>query len=142
MSQTETNKWDPMHFVAAIIVRYRYFIILLFLLAAVYCALSLGRVRVNSDLTAFLSQETETRQGLTIMEEEFLTYATENIMVSNITFERAEELKEQIESYEGVASVDFDETPAHYTKASALLSISYGGVDGDPKVKEPHRFLR
>ena len=54
-------------------------IILLFLAAAVYCGLSLDRVRVNSDLTAFLSPETETRQGLTVMEEEFVTYDNANI---------------------------------------------------------------
>ena len=134
MSQTGKGKRDPMHAVAAAIVRYRFFIILLFLLAAVYCALSLGRVKVNSDLTAFLSPETETRQGLTVMEEEFLTYASENIMIANVTWQRAEELKETIESFEGVASVVFDETAAHYTSASALLSISYAGVDGDADV--------
>lgn len=134
MSQTGKGKRDPMHAVAAAIVRYRFFIILLFLLAAVYCALSLGRVKVNSDLTAFLSPETETRQGLTVMEEEFLTYASENIMIANVTWQRAEELKETIESFEGVASVAFDETAAHYTSASALLSISYAGVDGDADV--------
>ncbi len=134
MSQTGKGKRDPMHAVAAAIVRYRFFIILLFLLAAVYCALSLGRVKVNSDLTAFLSPETETRQGLTVMEEEFLTYASENIMIANVTWQRAEELKETIEDFEGVASVAFDETAAHYTSASALLSISYAGVDGDADV--------
>ena len=134
MSQIGSVKRDPMHAVAAAIVRYRYFIILLFLLAAVYCALSLGRVKVNSDLTAFLSPETETRQGLTVMEEEFLTYASEDIMIANVTWQRAEELKETIENYDGVSSVAFSDTAAHYTNASALLSIAYAGVDGDADV--------
>ena len=68
MPRETGKKQDAMHAVAAAIVRYRFLIIALFLAAAVYCALSMGRVRVNSDLTAFLSPETETRQGLTIME--------------------------------------------------------------------------
>ena len=97
MNQKEAIKRDPMHALAAGIVRFRFVIILLFLLAAVYCALSLSRVKINSDLTAFLSPATETRQGLTVMEEEFLTYASENIMISNVTYQRAGELKAQIE---------------------------------------------
>ena len=134
MNQKEAIKRDPMHALAAGIVRYRFVIILLFLIAAVYCALSLSRVKINSDLTAFLSPETETRKGLTVMEEEFLTYASENIMISNITYQRAEELKAQIETLEGVASVAFDDSAAHYTSAAALLGISYAGVDSDPDV--------
>ena len=134
MLREQTQKRDMMHAVAAAIVRSRFFIILLFLAAAVYCALSLGKVRVNSDLTAFLSPETETRQGLTIMEREFVTYASQDIMLSNITWERASELADRIAEDEMVSSVSFDDSPAHYTSASALLSISFKGVDEDPEV--------
>lgn len=134
MNQKEAIKRDPMHALAAGIVRFRFVIILLFLLAAVYCALSLSRVKINSDLTAFLSPATETRQGLTVMEEEFLTYASENIMISNVTYQRAGELKAQIEALKGVASVAFDDSAAHYTSAAALFGISYAGVDSDPDV--------
>ena len=142
MDQKEAVKRDPMHAIAAGIVRYRFVIILLFLLAAVYCALSLSRVKVNSDLTAFLSPETETRQGLTVMEEEFLTYASENIMISNVTYQRVEELRGQIEALEGVASVAFDDSTAHYTNASALLGISYAGVDSDSEVSAAREQVR
>ena len=134
MNQKEAIKRDPMHALAAGIVRFRFVIILLFLLAAVYCALSVSRVKINSDLTAFLSPATETRQGLTVMEEEFLTYASENIMISNVTYQRAGELKAQIEALKGVASVAFDDSAAHYTSAAALFGISYAGVDSDPDV--------
>ncbi len=134
MPRETGKKQDAMHAVAAAIVRYRFLIIALFLAAAVYCALSMGRVRVNSDLTAFLSPETETRQGLTIMEEEFVTYATQDVMLSNVTFEQAQELADEIAEDEGVSSVSFDDSPARYTGASALLSISYKGVDDEPAV--------
>ena len=142
MSLAEKGKRDPMHAIAAAIVRYRFFIMLLFLVAAVYCGLSLGRVKVNSDLTFFLPPETETRCGLTVMEEEFVTYASEDIMLANITYEREEALKEQIEGFPGVASVAFDDSAAHYTSASALLSISYAGVDGNAEVKAAREQVR
>lgn len=135
MPTTETKKPDIMHQIAAVIVRYRFLIILLFLAAAVYCGLSLGRVQVNSDLTIFLAGNTETRRGLTIMEEEFITYASEDIMVSNITYASAEALAETIREYDGVASVAFDDSPAHYINAAALLSISFDGPDDKASVK-------
>ena len=110
--KTET-KPDRMRMIAAAIVRGRFIILLLFLAAAVYCAFSVGRVKVNSDLTFFLPPETETRRGLTIMEEEFVTYASQDVMISNITWERASALRDEIEALDGVISVAFDDTAAH-----------------------------
>ena len=121
--------------IAKTIVRWRYVIILLFLAAAVYCGLSLNRVQVSSDLTVFLASSTETRRGLTIMEDEFVTYAAEDIMVSNITYSAAEALADQLRDFDGVASVAFDDTPSHYASASALFSISFEDVDDSPSVK-------
>ncbi len=141
MAQAESREKDFMHAVSEAIVRYRFVIILLFLAGAVYCALSLSRVKVNSDLTAFLSPDTETRQGLSIMEREFVTYDAADIMISNVTYERAGALAEQIEGIDGVGSVVFDDTPAHYTHASALLSVSYAGPSDDRRVVAAHKAV-
>ena len=135
MSQPKTQKPDIMHSVAAGIVRSRFVIILLFIAAAVYCALSLGRVKVNSDLTFFLPQNTETRRGLSIMEEEFTTYASANVMVANVTYEKARELADAVEEIEHVSSVDLDDTPSHYTNSAALLSVSFDSLEADPEVE-------
>ncbi len=135
MAEKDRRQPDIMHRIATLIVNNRYFIILLFLVAAVYCALSIGRVKVSSDLTTFLPADTETRRGLTIMETEFETYASENIMLSNITYETASALAEQIRQIDRVASVAFDDSAAHYVSASALLTISYNGTSGDRAVK-------
>ena len=134
MNNRQSNKPDIMHLIAETIVRWRFVIILLFLAAAVYCGLSLSRVQVSSDLTVFLASSTETRRGLTIMEDEFVTYAAEDIMLSNVTYERAEELAGQIREIEHVSSVVFDDSPSHYASASALFTISYDGLEYDPPV--------
>ncbi len=131
MAQKETAKSDIMHTVAAAIINARYVILLLFLAAAVYCGLSVSRVKVSSDLTIFLADSTETRRGISVMEEEFVTYASENIMVGNVTFARAEELAEEIEALACVQSVTFDDTASHYTNASALFTVAYTVPDGD-----------
>jgi predicted RND superfamily exporter protein len=124
-----------MKMVATGIVNARFVIIALFVLACVYCALSVGKVRVNNDLTAFLPDTTETRRGLTIMEDEFLTYGTADVMISNVTYDIAKRLADEIKRYEHVASVDFDDSPAHFIDSSALLSISFDGEADDPQIE-------
>ena len=47
--------------VSETIVSYRFIIIIVFIAACVYCAMSVGRVKVNPDLTAFLPADTDTR---------------------------------------------------------------------------------
>ena len=69
------------------IVDKRVFIMIAFLAACIYCALSISRVRVNNDITSFLPPDTDTRRGLTIMENEFTTYASANVMLANTTYE-------------------------------------------------------
>ena len=142
MAEREKTQQDIMHTVAAAIIRWRYVILLLFIGLAVYCGISVSRVKVSSDLTIFLPATTETRRGLSIMEEEFITYASENIMVSNITYDRARELAEEIEALPGVMSVAFDDTASHYTGAAALLGISFTGTDSDPAVEAARDYIR
>ncbi|MBO6040004.1 MAG: MMPL family transporter, partial [Oscillospiraceae bacterium] len=116
---------------AAFIVDKRKGIFVLFLILAAFCAFSRNWVSVNDDLTAFLSEDTETRKGLSLMDEEFVTFATANIMVQNITYQQADALYEAIEEVEGVKSVLFDDTPNHYSSASALFSVTFDGGNED-----------
>ncbi len=134
-NNNEGGKPDPMKLVATGIVNARFVILAVFAVVCVYCVLSIGKVKVNDDLTAFLPDTTETRKGLTIMEDEFLTYGTADVMISNITCQIAEDLADEIRGYEHVASVDFDDSPAHFTDSSALLSISFDGEADDPDVE-------
>ena len=134
MSDRDGRQKDIMHRIAAAIIRWRGLFILLFLAAAVYCALSLPRVKVNSDLTFFLAAHTETRRGITIMEEDFVTCATEDVMVANLTYDTARQLADTIGDFDHIFSVSFDDTPAHYTSSAALFTIAFDGPDDDPGV--------
>ena len=134
MQENTAQKQDIMHLIAEAIIRSRYVIMLLFLAAAVYCGASLDKVKVSSDLTAFLPADTETRRGISIMEEEFTAFASDRIMVGNVTWERARELADRIAGLDAVSSVTFDDTEAHYVNAAALLDVAYSGPDGDAAV--------
>lgn len=116
------------------IVDKRVFIMVAFLAACIYCALSISRVRVNNDITSFLPPDTDTRRGLTIMENEFTTYASANIMLANTTYERASAAAEKIEELEHVTGVTFDDSPAHFVDSAALLTISFDGSSDDENV--------
>ena len=56
---------------AAGIVRFRKLILIFMLLAAVACTLSIGKTKINYDLTRYLSDSTMTIRALKVMEEEF-----------------------------------------------------------------------
>lgn len=116
------------------IVDKRVIIMIAFLAACVYCALSISRVHVNNDITSFLPPDTDTRRGLTIMENEFTTYASANVMLANTTYERASAAAEKIETLEHVTGVTFDNSPAHFVDSAALLTISFDGISDDENV--------
>ena len=142
MAQPQRKTEDFMHGLSRAIVQSRYLILLAFIVAAVYCALSVGKVQTNSDLTAFLPADTETRRGLSIMEDEFRTFSTENIMVANVTWETGEALAEAAREIDHVANVVYDDSAAHYASASALLTVSYDAEEGDADVAAAKAELR
>ncbi len=134
---------------ATFIVDKRNLIFFLYACALIFCLFSRSWVRVCNDITEYLPDTTETRQGLTLMEEEFTTFATARVMVSHVTYEMAEDLAEQMEQIEGVSSAAFGsgdagadaeedsepETPediAEYFKgADALISVTFDGEEED-----------
>ena len=70
----------------------------------------MNKVKVNNDLTSYLPGTTETRQGLDLMEEQFITYGTARVMVCNVTYQEAEQLAERMEEMDGVSMLDFEDT--------------------------------
>ena len=113
--------------VAAVIVDRKTFFFLTFIVMAIFCVFSRNWVNVNDDITSYLAKDTETRRGLDIMESEFTTFATANVMVSSITYDAAAKLAPQIEVINGVHSVEFDDTEDHYKNASALFAVTFDG---------------
>ena len=76
------------------------------------------------------------RVRLTIMEEEFITLGSANVMVSNVTYQTALELSEKLEGISGVSEVVFDDTQEHYKQSSALFTISFDAEETDPATIE------
>ena len=132
--------------IATTIVDKRNLIFFLYLCAGIFSLFSRNWVAVCNDITQYLPPTTETRQGLTLMEEEVTTFATARVMVCNTTVDAARDLAGRLESIEGVTSAtlgqsvggaaDEGETPediAQYCKgADVLISLTFDGEETDP----------
>ena len=132
----EKRTESPMTKVARFIVDKRKAFYLVFLAAFLFCAASINKVQINNDITSYLPAQTETRRGLTIMDEEFITLGSANVMVSNVTYQTALDLSHKLENIEGVSEVAFDGTEEHYKNSSALFTISFDGEETDPATVE------
>ena len=117
---------------AAFIVDKRNLIFLLYVFAFIFCIFSRGWVKVENDVTVYLPEDTETRQGLVAMSENFATFGTAQVMVSNVSFQTAQALAEELADIEGLSMVTFDDTLDHYRDASALYDISFSAESTDP----------
>lgn len=111
--------------ICGFIVDKRNLFFLLFGLLIIFSAISRNWVGVENSMAYYLPGTTETRQGLDLMEEEFITYGTCNVMVANVSYEQAEDVCEKLEQTPGVFSVDFDDTEEHYTNGSAYYNVTF-----------------
>ena len=131
MDKEEKSQGGGMKKIASFIVDKRNLFFLLYIVALVFSLFSRNWVEVENDITTYLPEDTETRQGLTVMNDNFVTYGSARVMISNITPTRAQALADQISELEGVSRVTFDDTQDHYRDTAALLDVSFDGTETD-----------
>lgn len=127
---------------AAFIVDRRKGFYLVYILLILFSIFSSGWVSVNNTITDYLPEDTETRHGLTLMEDSFTTYATAEVMVDNIAYSDAEVLREELETIAGVKEIAFDQTESHYADGSALFSVTFDGESGDIRTVDAYEELK
>ena len=102
----------------------------------IFCAIASGMVKVENSLPAYLPDSFETSRGLDLMEEQYTTYGSAKIMVSNIVYKDAEVLSDKIAERDDITMVSFDETADHYNNFSALFDITFKYEDTDERALE------
>lgn len=131
--------------IAELIVKNRKLLLILFAAAAVGCLFTISKVEVINDLTEYLPEDTETRQGVDIMDKEFTTFGTAKVMVDNISYQEACRLADKLEEIKGVSEVSFyeeededeqeitdgEELKDSYNNLSALFSITFETEEED-----------
>ena len=118
---------------AGFIVDKRNLIFLIFAILVIFSAFSRSWVKVENDLTAYLPPESETRQALDLMEEQFTTFGTASVMVDTVSYQEAEALQKQLEAIDGVQSVAFDRSADHFNTAAALFSVTFDYDENDDR---------
>ena len=117
----------------AFIVDKRNLFFLIFILLAVFSAFSRNWVGVENDMSYYLADTTETKQGLDLMAEEFVTYGSCTFMVANVSYEQGERLARSIEDMEGVFSVDYEDTKEYYNNGCAKFAVTFDYPEDDDR---------
>ena len=104
---------------------------LITIILVIFSMFSRNWVEVENDLTFYLPEDSETKKALNVMDGEFTTYGTAEVMVANIAYEEAERMLDDLKQIKGVQSIDFDDTTDHYNNASALYNITFNYDETD-----------
>jgi len=116
---------------AAFIVDKRNVFFLLYVFGFLFSVFAMGWVNVENDVTKYLPEDAEIRQGYDAMSAHFTVTGMGKVMVSNIAYETAEKLYDDLSAIEGITMVTFDDTEDHYKDASALYDINFDGGNFD-----------
>ena len=125
MEEKAAQKPTLMTKIATLIVDKRNLFFLFTIIMLVFSAFSRSWVNVENQLTTYLPDDSETKQALDVMGDQFTTYGTAEVMVENVTYDEARRLYDLVTAVKGVQSVSFDETTDHYNAASALYSVTF-----------------
>lgn len=130
------EKENGMIKIATFIVDKRNLFFLLFGIAIVFCLIASNWVSVENALSAYLPKEAQTTIGLDLMEEQYITYGSADVMIMNISYEKAQKLAEELREWDSIFMLTFDNAPEHFNNFSALFSISFSYDEKDEKALE------
>ena len=122
---------NAMFKICAFIVDKRSLFFLIYILLVVFSAFSRNWVGVENEMSYYLPADCETKMGLDLMEEQFITYGTVDAMVANVSYDQAEKIQDKLEDIDGVYQVEFDNTEDHYTNGSAMFNITFDYSEKD-----------
>ena len=130
MAQEKEKGGNAMVRLATFIVDKRNLFFLLLVIGVIFSLFSTKWIQVENDLKAYLPADCESRLGLDIMEDQFITFGTAQVMVENVSLTQAQTLCDALKAVPGVQSVDYD-GEADYCNVSALYNITFDYSEAD-----------
>ena len=158
-----STKSSPLIRICSFIVDKRNLFFLIYAILILFSLFSSGWISVENELSAYLSEETETKQAMNLMEEEYTTFGSAKVMVSNISLEEAFRVADRIQESPGVSEVTFlpeylrpgseevpeedeeltiEETRDHYNDSSALYNVTFRYAEEDDRALESLNGLK
>ena len=150
----QQTKQSPLITICSFIVDKRNLFFLIYAILIIFSLFSQNWVSVENDLSAYLSEETETRRTMDLMEEEYTTFGSAKVMVSNLSLRDAFGVYDRIAAAPGVSEVDFlpdylrpdstekpeddeiltiEEIRKHYNDSSALYNVTFRYDENDDR---------
>ena len=108
MAQAQKTDTDFMTKLSTFIMDKRNLFFFITIVRPVFSAFSRNWVNVENSLISYLPDDTETKQALDLMEEQFTTYGMAEVMAASPTYDEAEALSGRLSDVKGVQSVSFD----------------------------------
>lgn len=106
-----------------LIVKYRYFLLVIFIGLTIFCLVNINNVSINDSIVSYLPDDTETKYGLEVMEDEFGSLTSIDLMVEDITSDEANSLYNELLDVSNVEAVLFDNSESSYKNNNALYTI-------------------
>lgn len=104
----------------------RLLIFIITIILAIGSGIAMLFVNINKDMTKYLPEDSQMKQGMDIMENEFETTTTNEtfkIMFEDLESNDKQTIFEKLSNYEGVANVLYDENSADYNKENYTLYV-------------------
>ncbi len=122
MRNNDSEKTPFMEKFATFIVEKRNLFIFIYVALFIFSIISSSWVKVCDDLSAYLPENSDTKRGLSVMEN-FKSYSSARVMVININYDEAEEIKKKIENLDFVNTVSFEDSEDNYKDSCALFDV-------------------
>ncbi len=124
--------------IADFIINKRHLILILFIIFTVISGILSSKVKINHDIAEYLPDTSETRIGMDIMEEEFSETETSNLnlMFENLAEQEKLEIKDKLETIEGIESVDYDNTEKYNKENHTLYVITVDDKSDSQKASD------
>ena len=117
-----------------------------YIIIAVYCVLLVvsiilsGMIDINYDVTDYLGDETQTKQALNAINEDFGMTGTMQVMLEGIDVAKANEVKKALLSVDNVLTVTFDPNSKDSYKDNTALFVIL--IDGDDYSEEAKTVVK
>ena len=115
------------------IVDFRYLFLIIFISLLIICGINLNNIKVNNDITSYLPNDTETKDGLALMEQEFGQLNELQLLVMNIHYEEALKKVEELREINHVKKINFINNENYYKDEKALFIIELDEVSDNER---------
>lgn len=157
------TKQSPLIAICSFIVDKRNLFFLIYGILLIFSLFSQKWTVVENDLSAYLSEETETKRTMDLMEQEYTTFGSAKVMVANLSLREAFRIYDRIEDSPGVAEVEFlpehldpdsaeepdadevltiEEIRKHYNDSSALFNVTFRYPEDDERSLQSLNILK